>query len=201
MAASQSIRPCPQCGEPIKRKDNRHCSHRCAALAVGSRPPDLTRPVADRFWEKVDKTTTPEGCWEWTGSRKKDGYGRIGRGGIAGGSVNATRVAWEITNGPIPPGMFICHRCDNPPCVRPDHLFLGTPEDNVVDSMSKGRWIKGERVGGSKLTEADVRAIRAKYASAPRFQRGLARAIAAEYGITISNVSAIVRRESWAHVE
>jgi hypothetical protein len=80
--------------------------------------------------------TTADICWEWAGARNSDGYGKSYAGS---GYRMAHRVAWESSFGPIPDGLFVLHRCDNPPCVRPDHLFLGTNTDNVRDSVAKGR--------------------------------------------------------------
>lgn len=88
-----------------------------------------------RIEARVDKST---GCWVWLGSKSKRGYGKIGVGG--GKSPQGVhRVMWELVNGPIPTGLFVCHHCDNPPCCNPDHLFVGTAKDNVQDAISKGR--------------------------------------------------------------
>lgn len=94
----------------------------------------IDESLLKRFWEKVEKTAD---CWIWKAYKNRQGYGRIGTS--AGKSINATRVCWVIHNGPIPEGYFICHKCDNPSCVKPDHLFLGTRQDNIDDMMRKKR--------------------------------------------------------------
>lgn len=94
----------------------------------------ITDSLVKRFWEKVEKS---EDCWIWTASKSERGYGRIGL--TAGKAVNASRVSWVIHNGPIPGDLFVCHTCDNPSCVSPHHLFLGTRQDNINDMMIKKR--------------------------------------------------------------
>jgi hypothetical protein len=86
-----------------------------------------------RFWPRVQKS---DGCWLWTGGANSNGYGRFQ---LNGSQTQATRALWTVTYGPIPDGMVVCHHCDNPPCVRLDHLFLGTRGDNMRDCGSKGR--------------------------------------------------------------
>lgn len=95
---------------------------------------NYTRPtVADRFWANVDKSGD---CWTWTAGRYPTGYGMFGVNRVPRG---AHRVSWELTHGPIPAGLEVCHSCDNPPCVRPSHLWLGTHRQNIEDAGRKGR--------------------------------------------------------------
>lgn len=156
-----------------------------------------------RFWSRVEKT---DGCWNWTGDRSDDGYGRIC---IRGRRVCfAHRVSWEMHNGSIPEGMCVLHRCDNPRCVRPDHLFVGTREDNAKDRDAKWRGVfaRGEANGQAKLTEIQVREIRGRFGFV-RLGRGPRPAgqptngeIAAIYGVTHSQISLILRRKEWRHI-
>jgi hypothetical protein len=104
------------------------------------------------------------GCIEWTKARSTFGYGRITRGARGAGWAFTHRVAWELANGPIPDGMCVLHRCDNPPCCNPDHLFLGTLSDNTQDMIAKGRG-SGHRPSGeahpdARLSDTDVAEMR-----------------------------------------
>lgn len=132
-------------------------------------------------------------CWQWTDSLTAKGYGRFSYNGKA---ERAHRVSWLLHRGPIPHGMLVCHRCDNPGCVNPEHLFLGTPAANMADMDAKGRRVNappiGEKARHAKLTSQQVIAIRAAV--------GSNREIAERYGITAANVGYIRRRQSWAHV-
>src|ERR1700756_2891954 len=106
--------------------------------------------VEDRFWAKVAKGP---GCWEWQGKRHYKGYGHFTvRGQGRRRTLKAHRVSWELANGPIPEGLHVLHSCDNPPCVNPDHLFLGTDMDNVHDRDAKGR----RNVAGSRSWKAQL---------------------------------------------
>lgn len=147
--------------------------------------------LAERFWDKVDQSGD---CWEWIGARDTRGYGRIlDRRAFR----SAHRVSWELTHGDIPAGMFVCHTCDNPPCVRPDHLWLGTNRDNQRDAVHKGRnrVTSGDLNSHAVLTAAEVVVIR------ERALRGdLHRVIAADYGVTRSEISHIVEGNRWKTV-
>ena len=143
-----------------------------------------------RYWRNVEKR---DGCWLWKGNTNADGYGRFC---IQRKHIYAHRFAWEITYGLIPEGMFVCHKCDNPTCVNPDHLFLGTAADNNRDMLHKGRGgfgtLLGEHNGNSKLTETRVAEMRELHKS------GLSvRKLAALFGIGHSQVHNIVTEQNW----
>lgn len=152
------------------------------------------RPIADRFWPKVRKG---RGCWTWMAAHNRRGYGVVGRGGKNGGMVSAHRVAWEITYGPIPDGLWVLHKCDNRSCVRPKHLYLGTAYDNTHDMLRRGRHgntgLPGERNHKAKLTVAQVRAIRREAGTVPQY------VLAERYGVTGATISAIVQGKTWTH--
>jgi hypothetical protein len=146
------------------------------------------RPVEERFWEKVDRSG---GCWEWTGATVR-GYGCLR---TKGKTEYAHRLVLEL-GGVDTEGWKVCHHCDNPLCVRPLHLFLGTDADNADDMKSKGRQRKGESKPNAVLTESDVRDIRRMVLSGHSQRK-----VAAEYSMNQGDVSRIVRGLSWAHVK
>lgn|SRR5690606_9776142 len=142
------------------------------------------------FWNRVQKS---EGCWEWQGAINDRGYGRVW---AFGKMERAHRVAYVLEYGRIPDDRIICHHCDNPACVRPDHLFVGTDKDNSDDKWEKGRgWaLTGEIHPSSKLSESQVRAIREEYRKGGVTQRELASA----YGVSRQQISRIARGVHWA---
>ncbi len=142
---------------------------------------------ADQFDANYAKS---DGCWEWAGTLFSNGYGRFK-------GVGAHRVAYRLAHGGIPAGYFICHRCDNPRCVNPSHLFAGTHADNMADMVAKGRnappRLSGEHHGCAKLNRTQVAEIRSRYASGGVTYRSLA----ADYGVSNTNIRQIVIGRKW----
>lgn len=136
-------------------------------------------------------------CWNWIGAHDKDGYGWIRVDGVQTG---AHRYSYGVHCGKIPKGMQVLHSCDNPRCVNPDHLFLGTQQDNVKDMVAKGRRanICGEESVNSKLTEKQVHEIRRRYI--PRHPVNGCTAMAREFGMGRIEISRIVNRRRWKHI-
>lgn len=146
--------------------------------------------LATKFWLRVQKT---DGCWLWT-RRGQDGYGVITIG-TKSRFLRAHRISWELHYGAIPDGLGVLHHCDNPPCVRPDHLFLGTALDNARDRESKGRgrYLSGEQNGRAKLTLAQVIEIRTLYAQGNITQAELRK----QFPVSSSQMSRIVNGQKW----
>ena len=150
--------------------------------------------LASRFWAKVDKRG-PNDCWLWTAAVNEHGYGVMRpEGRRSGPTIKAHRVA-VMLNGRNPEGLCVLHRCDNPPCVNPAHLFLGTKADNAADRDAKGRGNRGSVNGHARLTETQVADIRARAAAGV-----LQRVLAAEYGVSRPTISRIVTGKGWLHV-
>ena len=114
---------------------NRFCSSSCSNKSNGIK--NRTNDPEAQFWQFVQKSTEPDGCWIWKGSMTRGGYGHFV---ISGKHYRAHRAAWIFTNGEIPKGLNVLHKCDNPPCVNPEHLFTGTLKDNAQDMLQKGRY-------------------------------------------------------------
>jgi hypothetical protein len=144
-------------------------------------PRGVRQSLEERFWLYVAKGP---GCWGWTASCS-DGYGQIKSGKVP---LRAHRVSWVIHFGPIPEGLDVLHHCDNPPCTRPDHLFLGTDLTNVRDAIRKGR-MNPKPPSRAKLTEDQRDEIRARYAAGGITHRQLAD----EYGIHFTNIGRAIR--------
>ena len=130
-------------------------------------------------------------CHLWTASRDRQGYGKTS-------GLLAHRVAWELVNGPIPEGMCVLHRCDNPPCCRVQHLFLGTRADNNADREAKGRgvYMNGSALTQSKLAEADIPVIRKDLAEGMTYGE-----IGRRFGVTAGTIWFIAKGKTWTHVK
>lgn len=178
---------CTICGKEFQRqpaKMSPYCSAECSYQ--GQR-----KPLTETFWAKVNKTSN---CWLWTGGKAKFGHGLFTMG-ARGRTIGAHRFSYEQAYGPIPDGMIVCHHCDTPACVRPDHLFLGTYADNMHDRNVKSRQAKGQIIWQAKLTEDDVRAIQS--ATGPR---GFIKELAEHYGVNPRTISSIRHGKLWKHI-
>ena len=141
------------------------------------------------FWEKV----LGNGCWEWHGKRITSGYGMMMRNRK---HILAHRLSYELAFSPIPKGKLVCHRCDNPRCIRPSHLFVGTMKDNQEDMVAKGRSPKGEKNGSHKLCEENVLEIRRRYANG----EGTQETISKDYNVSRTTIQGIVEHRLWRHL-
>lgn len=153
--------------------------------------------LEERFWNFVDKKSEDE-CWHWTGQILATGYGRISLGAKKDGNEGAHRVSWKLHNKKdIPSGMFVMHKCDNPKCVNPYHLSIGTPKDNTQDMIAKGRKRvvspKGEGNGKSLLNAEKVRLIRSSKLSHVELGRQL--------GVSSNCIRGVRIGRTWSHIE
>ena len=185
-----TLKACECCGEQFGKHPKhtqqrwlecRYCSRSCAVKAAnGTRRKTIDEYFASRF-KKVES-----GCWEWTGSLSAQGYGLSV---FAGVTRRAHRLSYELHHGKDPGGGVICHRCDNRKCVNPDHLFLGTLQDNIADMVAKKRHNIGERNGNALLTEQQVSAIRKSALSLGE--------LAELCGVSKGTIANIRARRSW----
>lgn len=150
--------------------------------------PDM--PVKDRL--ALHSKRAGE-CIEWTGHRDKDGYGDIT---INRTMLRAHRAAYDVHKGPIPSGLLVRHTCDNPPCINPDHLLVGTNADNMVDRSERGRAPRGAGNPAAKLTDSEVIKIRQFRAEGATY-----RELAARFGVGESTIGRVVKRTHWKHVK
>jgi hypothetical protein len=156
---------------------------------------------------RTDRSTD---CWIWTGSVDANGYGRLSRHPRRVERY-LHRLVFAQANGPIPPGLFVCHHCDTPPCIRLAHLFLGTTQDNMADMVAKGRSLSGDlnpmrlmepearprgsRNGWAKLDEAQVAEIKKRLAQGERWND-----LGNDYGVVAGAIWMIAKGRNWAHV-
>jgi len=176
-------------------------------------PLPLSASALARFWSRIDTPAEPDRCWEWQSTRNDAGYGVLS---LCSVYYRVHRIMWALEHGPIPQGLYVLHDCDNPPCVNPAHLFLGTKSDNSRDMVAKGRNVakthpellargerspvhqhpelyRGEKHGKHKLTWEQVRTIRRMYAEGGVSQPQLGRI----FGVTHVTIGNIVRHKIW----
>lgn len=187
----------PHCGRGFCQmhlaRVRRHGSPELARVKPTSIIPASAAEI-EWFWARVDRSGGRDACWEWTAARRDPGYGAVWIGGRV---VPAHRVAWTLTNGPIPDSEDVLHNCDHPPCCNPGHLFLGTDHDNMIDKERKGRanHQHSEARPSAKLTNDDVREVRRL------LENGLLQQeIADRYGVDASQISRINSGHRWRHV-
>lgn len=193
--------PCIVGGCERPRHANKMCKAHNARAATGApldapvrgkTPEGLTADQALFHWSSDEPTDS--GCVLWRGPALRSGYGSLS---VAGSPRLAHRVAWEVAHSrPIPAGLVVRHACDTPLCVAPEHLLLGTPADNSGDMTARERQARGERVPTARMTEESVRELRRLSADGASYSE-----LADRFGISKSQVSNIVRRASWGHVD
>ena len=150
-------------------------------------PAALELTLREQLYRSLRKTKN--GCWLWTLSVTSSGYGQMYVGRVA---APAHRMSWIVHNGPIPKGIFVCHKCDNPRCINPDHLFLGSHSDNMGDMTRKGRSTRGSKNPRAKFTEAQIQEIRSSKKSRKE--------LAEKYGVWPETIWGIRTRRYWKHV-
>ena len=182
------------CGRKVAAKG--FCANHYRAMRLYGDPLGLKqkqhhgKTLKERFDLYVKRS---EGCWPWLGYKDSNGYGRLNVNGIP---QLASRVSYLLHYGDVPKGKSVCHKCDNPICVNPDHLFIGTQADNVADMHSKGRArkraVSGEAHGNAILTEDDVRQILRSPLSVPE--------LAVKFNMSRTTIYGVRKRKSWKHV-
>jgi len=212
-------RICQTCGRTFKARPDRiregyakYCSMPCYRASEKGRiighQCHMIESATAHFWAHVDSSGGPDMCWPWRGGSRRSGYGALM---VDGHQINAHRFSYILANGMIPARLLVCHRCDNPHCVNPAHLFVGTAKDNHHDAMLKGRLPKGdnhpshkhpeylargEANSKAKLTNEKVVSIRVMYETNKWTQMGLSR----YWNVCHSTIWAIVHQKTWKHI-
>lgn len=191
MSSAKADHKCRECDNKVAPRRS-YCSPECiGAMRRRVHAEKMYRSPEERLWSRVSKL--PSGCWEWQGYRMPFGYGQMG---IGKRLVLTHRLAWELTNGPIPDGLVLRHSCDNPPCVNPGHLSLGTQQDNVNDMVQRNRGARLFDLPQTVLSDEDVATIRREYfcERGPGIWGAVSNSgeLAERYGVTKYHITEIV---------
>lgn len=200
MPSPYTTKVCAHCGAPFQTRNakTRHCSKRCGGITREGTP-------RERLFTKIVQSPNPDACWAWTGRVLPGprGYGSLK---VDGRETLAHRLMWELTNGPIPDGLCVCHRCDNPPCCNPAHLFIGTHTDNMRDSARKGRLGRGNigrprlDMTGEKHRDAKLTIERVQFARSHAQSRTVA-SMARDFKVSTNALKAAIHGKTWRHVK
>jgi hypothetical protein len=169
------------------------CHRKFSGPSIGTHAEKCGVTATELFWAKVRKG---ERCWIWTGAKHRWGYGACNK---EYGDTRAHRVAWTLTNGPIPEGKVVCHKCETKLCVNPAHLFVGTQADNMADNKAKGKSSYGEKSIHAKLTDALVLEIRRRFKFTGK-RKTNARELAADYGVAPQVIYLAGTGRTWKHL-
>ena len=199
------IQRCLHCGKEFRIKqssiaagEGKFCSNSCRLESIHQ---EAQGRVMERLWSKIAVTPDPSQCWDWMASTFDNGYGQFK---VGTKNWRAHRFVWTMVHGPIPDDLVVCHRCDNPLCCNPDHLFLGSNRDNSQDMVSKGRQrgnkgehsVRGSNHPHAKLTEDAVRDIRKRFS-----QGDTSSTLGRQYSVTKETILSVVHRKTWRHVQ
>lgn len=198
-----NIAKCLRCNKEFNKRSNKnrpnkycsmHCYNKCKTGPSKFYETATYDQILDRlkfYYEK--RVIRKDGCWDFNGCRGRGGYALMS---IAGKSKSASRVSWMIHNGPIPESLFVLHKCDNPPCTNPEHLFLGTTKQNAQDRSIKGRNSNqnGENNHSAKLIASQVVEIRELCKIMPIQE------IANKFNVAIGTINSIKYRQNWRHI-
>lgn len=174
------------CNKPVREKEWCH-KHYTRWWRHGDPNLNLYKDP-NRFWEKIDKSGD---CWEWTAGRDTNGYGNAKLNGVR----LAHRISYTLEVGDIPKGMHVLHKCDNPPCVNPEHLYLGTQVENNLDRDNRGRGARGERASTAKLTNEAIPIIRKMLADGEA-----TKVVAKRFGVLPHTIRNVKNGKSWTHI-